>query len=95
MLDEDELDNEMDIYFGADRNHRRPTVIGAIPSNVVNQSVHLANGGNPLPRHDTHMTDGFKQLLRRAYVEQYGMDELYRFSRRPLQYSHKFAFTDR
>lgn len=95
MLEEDELENEMDIYFGADRDHRRPTVIGAIPSNVVNQSIHLANGGNPMPRYDTHMTDGFKRLLRRAYVEQYGVDELYRFGRRALQYSNKFAFTDR
>jgi len=95
MLDKDELENEMDIYFGADEEHRRPTVIGAIPSYVVNKSIHLANGGNPMPRYHTHMTDGFKQLLRRAYVEQYGMDEIYRFGGRALQYSNKFAFTDR
>jgi hypothetical protein len=95
MLGEDEFDNEMDVHFGADRDHRRPTVIGAIPPNVVKQSISLANGGRPLPRRDADMSVEFKQLLRRAYTEQYGMDEVYQFGKQPIQYSNKFAFTDR
>lgn len=95
MLGEDELDNEMDIHFGADRDHCRPTVIGAIPHNIVRKTISLANGGRPLPRRDADMSAEFKQRLRRAYVEQYGMDEVYQFGRQPIQYSNKFAFTDR
>jgi len=95
MLEEDELDNEMDVHFGADRDHRRPTVIGAIPPSTIKKTTHLANDGDYLPRRDTGMTDGFKRLLRRAYVDHYGMDEVYHFGNRPIQYSNKFGFTDR
>jgi hypothetical protein len=37
-----------------------------------------------------------KRALRGAYVEKYGLNEIYHFgNRRPLPYSNKFAFTDR
>jgi hypothetical protein len=91
---DDELENELDVHSGADSNHRRATIIGAIPPTTINRTLHVINDNRSLPRRHDDMSEGFKRALREAYVQEYGLDEIYQFGRR-LQYSNKFAFTDR
>jgi len=92
---DDELENELDVHSGVDSKHRRATVIGAIPPATVNRTLHVLNDNRSLPRRHDNMSESFKRALRRAYVQEYGLDEIYHFGRWPLQYSNKFAFTDR
>jgi hypothetical protein len=95
MID-DELENELDIRSGADSNHQRATVIGAIPPATVKRTLYILNDNQPLPRRHNDMSEVFKSALRRAYVQEYHLDEIYHFgNRRPLQYANKFAFTNR
>jgi hypothetical protein len=59
-------------------------------------TYHLLNDNQSLPRRHNNMSENFKRALRGAYVQEYGLDETYHFgNRRPLQYSNKFAFTNR
>ena len=95
MAADDELENELDVHSGVDSKHRRATVIGAIPPATINRTLHFLNDNRPLPRRHDDMSEGFKRALRRAYVQEYGLDEIYHFGHQPLQYSNKFAFTDR
>jgi hypothetical protein len=74
---EDELENELDIHSGVNSQHRRATVIGAIPSAAVKQTLHLLNGNQSLPRRHDDMSEDFKRALRGAYVQGYGDDEIY------------------
>ena len=95
MLLEDEKDFEMDIRDGADANHRRTTVIGQIPPSSVCGTTHFINEDQPLPTKHASMSTRFKWALRRAYMEEYGKDEIYQFGNKRIQWSNKLGFTDR
>jgi hypothetical protein len=91
----DELDFELDVQGGADRDHRRATVIGQVSVRGTKHAINIDEAGNrqQLPIKNSQMQEGFKAALRQAYID-YGQPEIYVFQGR-IQYSNKFAFTDR
>jgi hypothetical protein len=96
--DTSELEDVMDVEGVPDEGHVNPAVIARIASKDIQKIPHCVNDGRHLPVIPrTQCSQIFINLLRQAYGFDYNLSNMYTLTRGglPMQWSKKFAFTDR
>lgn len=96
--DTSELEDVMDVEGVPDEGHVNPAVIARIASKDIQKMPHSVNDGRHLPVIPrTQCSQIFINLLRQAYGFDYNLSNMYTLTRGglPMQWSKKFAFTDR